>query len=303
MNRNNLPKIISIVGTNASGKSGLGIRLAQRFDGEIVCADSRQINVGFDLCCGKVSGEERKLVRHHMLDVCEVDEDYSVSDFKRDASACIDRILGQGKLPLVVGGTGLYVNALVQGYEFEEEDYNPAYRAELEAMTVRQLQELLPAEGTEKLRNNRSDFHNKRRLVRALEKLRNGESLQPTNAARYNALQIGVTWPKELLDERIDERLARRLEQGMLDEVRDYLKAGRDPEVMIRLGLEYRYITWYLQGRYASYEAFRGALALAIKQFAKRQITWFKKDPAIRWIDMTGDGFAEACRLIEAFLA
>ncbi len=303
MEKNRLPKIIAIVGTNASGKSGLGIRLARKYRGEIVCADSRQVFSGYDLCCGKVNRQERDLVPHHMLDVRSIGEPFSVSDFKAEAIACIDQILASGKLPFLVGGTGLYVNAVVKGYDFETREYNSEYRSGLERFTVAELQNMLPLEGTQSIRSNPSDFNNKRRLIRALEKLEHGESLEPNNQALYRTLQIGVSWPKELLDKRIEERLTRRVQEGMLDEIANYLKAGGDPEVLIKLGLEYRYITWYLRGKYASYEAFYDALACAIKQFAKRQITWFKRDPEIRWIDMTGDYYAESCRLIERFLA
>lgn len=302
MENKQLPKIIAIVGTNASGKSGLGIRLAQKYHGEIICADSRQIYSGFDLCCGKVTRHERDLIPHYMLDVRSVGEPFSVSDYKAEAIMCINIIHDNGNLPFIVGGTGLYVDAVIKGYDFEEREYNSDYRSKLEGLTVTELQNLLPIEGTQSIRNNPSDYNNKRRLIRALEKLENGESLQPINKVVYQPLQIGVTWPKDFLERRIEERLDRRVKMGMLDEINDYLKAGNDPEILVKLGLEYRYITWYLQGKYSSYEEFFEVMACAIKQFAKRQVTWFKRDPTIHWIDMTGNFFSESCQIIEAFL-
>ena len=118
----------------------------------------------------------------------------------------------------------------------------------------------------------------------------------------FDALQIGVTWPKEQLHERIDERLATRLEQGMVEEISSYLDGGGDPEVLYGLGLEYKHIAWYVEGRYASLEEFSEALSRAIKQFARRQMKWFKRNEKLNWIDMSGDSFEEACGLIDAFL-
>lgn len=301
-NRGNLPKIIVIVGTNASGKSALGIELAQKYQGEIISADSRQIYEGFDLCCGKVTKEERELVPHHLLDVCPVGEPYSVSDYQKEVYAVVPQIIQRGHLPFLVGGTGLYVSSVVNGYEFKEEQLDSRLRAELEAKSLEELLKMLPSEGEAYLKDHPADAKNKRRIARMLERVQNGEDLCPRNEPRFRALQLGVSWDREVLDRRIDERLSLRLKQGMVEEVRQYLDAGGDPERMYKLGLEYRYIAWYLAGKYPTFEEFYVELFRAIRQFAKRQVTWFRRDQSIHWLDMGGDCAAQASRLIDDFL-
>ncbi|MBQ2700117.1 MAG: tRNA (adenosine(37)-N6)-dimethylallyltransferase MiaA [Clostridia bacterium] len=298
-----LPKVIVIAGTNASGKSALGIQLAQRYQGEIISADSRQIYEGFDLCCGKVTPEERAMAPHHLLDVRKVGQPYSAADYQRDVYAVIPQIIQRQRLPFIVGGTGLYISAVVRGYEFREEKVDFAFRDAMEEKPLEELQAMLPPDWLAHMSGNQSDINNKRRIIRALERARNGEGPLPANQPRFSALQLGVRWEKEELDRRIDQRLDMRLEQGMVEEVKAYLDAGGDPDCLYRLGLEYRYIAWYLMGKYATFEAFKEELARAIKQFAGRQVTWFKKDPAIHWLDMEKDPVQEASRLIDSFLA
>jgi len=302
MEHHDLPKVIVIAGTNASGKSALGIELARKYNGEIISADSRQIYEGFDLCCGKVTRDEREAVPHHLLDVRRIGEPYSVSDYQKEVYSIVPQIIQRGHIPFLVGGTGLYISAVVNGYEFKEESFDPDFRAGLEAKPLEELWKMLPPEVRASLQENPSDMNNKRRIVRMLERLRNGEDLQTRNHPRFNVLQLGVRWEKEALARRIDERLSLRLEQGMVEEVQKYLDRGGNPEYLYQLGLEYRYIAWYLAGRYASFETFREELSHAIKQFAKRQVTWFKRDPSIRWLDMQDDSITQASQLIDDFL-
>ena len=294
-------KLIAVVGTNASGKSALGIQLAQHFSGEILSADSRQIFRGFDLCCGKVTAEERALVPHHMLDLRNVGESYNVADYQSECYRLIPAIIDRGRLPFIVGGTGLYVSAVVQGYNMMQGDPDPALRAELEEKTIEELYTLLPKETLDAVLQNPSDRKNKRRLIRLVEKSRSGESGE-RNEPRYDCLQLGLTWPMEVLQQRIDRRLDDRLRDGMLDEVRDYLAAGGDPQALIDLGLEYKFIYWYLSGKYSSEAEFKSALSTAIRQFSKRQLTWFRRDKSIHWLNCDGDYGSEAVKLIEAFI-
>jgi len=249
-----------------------------------------------------VTAEERALVPHHLLDVCRVGEPYSVSDYQRAVYSVVPQIIQRGRVPFLVGGTGLYISAVVHGYTFQEEPADPAFRAELEGKSLEELWAMLPPEGAAHLKDNPSDSANKRRIVRLLERLRNGQDLRPRNCPRFSVLQLGVRWEKEVLDRRIDERLSLRLRQGMVEEVRQYLDGGGNPEYLDKLGLEYRYIAWYLAGKYASFEEFYEELSRAIKHFAKRQLTWFKRDPSIHWLDMQNDYKEQACRLIDAFL-
>ena len=298
----NLSKIVVIVGTNASGKSSLAIDLAKKYGGEIVSADSRQVYRGFDLCSGKVTREEREQVPHHLLDVCDIEEPYSVADYQKAAYEVIDQILQRGHIPFLVGGTGLYISSVVRGYDFQEETIDPAYRNELEKKSLEELQDMLSEVAKEVVGENNSDRNNKRRLIRLLEKTRNGEKLTAQNSPRYKTLQLGVTWEKSILHRRIDERLKQRVEQGMIEEVQSYLLAGNSPKYLYRLGLEYRYIADYLEGKYSSFEEFYNNLSQAIKRFAKRQMTWFRKDTTIQWINMEQEYFDQASKLLDSFL-
>ncbi len=299
---NERPKIVAIVGTNASGKSAIGIELAKDFDGEIISADSRQVYKGFDLCCGKVTFEEKQIVPHYLLDVRNIGDPFSVSDFQSMAYDVIPQIIQRHKLPFIVGGTGLYVSSVVNGYLLRGETSEAGLREELDKLDLDELYTRLTPEGKAFLANNPSDRKNKRRVIRVIEKTANGASLYNENAARYNALQIGVTWPKEILHKRIDERLASRIEQGMIDEVKSYLDDGGNADYLYNLGLEYRHILWYLTGKYQSVEEFKIEMSRAIKRFAKRQMTWFKRDKTIHWLDMSSDYLGKARSLIAEFL-
>ena len=225
-----------------------------------------------------------------------------MSDYQKRVYELIPQIAARGRLPFIVGGTGLYIDAVVKGYNFTDEKIDPAFRRELDKKTTEELQAMLSEDAREYLKENNSDYNNKRRLIRAVEKERCDSPLQTKSEPMFDALQIGVTWPKEQLHARIDERLATRLEQGMVEEISSYLDGGGDPEVLYGLGLEYKHIAWYVEGRYASLEEFSEALSRAIKQFARRQMKWFKRNEKLNWIDMSGDSFEEACGLIDAFL-
>ena len=295
-------KLIAIVGTNASGKSAVGLELARRCGGEIVSADSRQILRGYDLCSGKVTAEERQAVPHHLLDIADPGVYFSLADYQTHAYAAIDDILGRGKQPFLVGGTGLYINAVADGYELVDAGPDEALRAQLEAMPAEELVRLLREKSGEV--PDYLDINNKRRLVRACEVLLSGRDFSETRAChpRYEVLKIGVTWERPVLRQRIDERLRRRLEQGMIDEVKLGLEAGVPYEAFYNLGLEYRFIARYLRGEFADFDKFYEKLYTAICRFAKRQMTWFRRDPAIRWLDMHGDPVAQASQWIDAFL-
>lgn len=293
-----LPHMVAVVGTNASGKSSLGVRLAQRFGGEIVSADSRQVFRGLDLGSGKISPEETRGVPHHLLDVCEPNDFFSMADFQNLAYRAIDGILARGRVPFLVGGTGLYVASVTEGYQLSDRVPNLAYREELETKTTPELYEMLASAvpGVEIDRNNRN------RVMRALEKLESGDTQMPSREAKYRVLKLGVSWDRETLKKRIDERLERRMNEGMVDEVRTLIKNGASHEFLMKLGLEYRFLTRYLDGEFASEQEMTEALSAAIKKFAKRQMTWFRRDPDIHWLDMTGDAYGQACALIEEFL-
>ena len=294
-----LPKAVAVVGTNASGKSALGVELALRYGGEIVSADSRQVYRRMDLGSGKITPGEMRGVPHHLINVCEPGDFFSMGDFQRLAYEAIDGILGRGRLPFMVGGTGLYVTAVTKGYRLTGTMPDLAYRDELRGLETPELyRRLLEIEPDVEV-----DPRNRNRVMRYLEKHHDGAAGKEEPEPRYDFLKLGVTWERRVLVERIGERLDRRFAQGMIDEVAALLKEGVEPIFLDRLGLEYKFICCYLTGRIATFDELREKLFIAIRQFAKRQMTWFRKDPEIRWLDMTGDPAGEACRLIDAFLA
>ena len=275
------PKIITVIGPTATGKTALGILLANRFNGEIISADSRQVYIGFDLGSGKASPEEQSAAPHHLLDILPANTRYSAAEFQKDCYQKIEDILSRGKLPIIVGGTGFYVRSVTEGYGFSEMNKNKSEYKQLELLSIEELtQKLASLGGT----ISPTDALNKRRLIHAIQK-----SGTPTaaNNPKYDFLQLYLDFPKEALYKRILKRLDDRIEQGMIDEVKNLLAAGATPQFMHDLGLEYRFTTEYLQGRFNSFEDYREKLFTATKQFAKRQRTWFNKDKNTVKLDMS----------------
>lgn len=293
------PKLVVIEGTNASGKSGLGVALAAHYGGEVVSADSRQVFRGLDLGSGKITPEEMQGVRHHLIDVVEPNDFFSMHDFQRLAYEAVDDVRARGRTPFLVGGTGLYVASVTDGYVMSDTEPDLEYRAYLETMDTPKLYEML----CELRPEMEIDEKNRNRVMRQLEKIHDGDDHSAPNAPRYDCLKLGVTWPRPVLRARIDERLDRRLEQGMIEEVQGLLDRGASVEFLKKLGLEYRFITQYLIGEIPDRNEMVELLRTAIKQFAKRQTTWFRRDKDIQWLDMAGDPFAEACEKIDRFLA
>ena len=292
------PKVVAVVGTNASGKSALGIRLAKQFEGEIISADSRQVFRGLDLGSGKVTTEEMQGVPHYLIDVREPGEFFSMADFQKMSYEKIEEIRARKHLPMIVGGTGLYVDSVLDGYLLSDQEPDLAYRAELEKLTTpalyAKLVTLVPDVNVEK--NNRN------RVMRMLERIHDGDNAVPSKQARYDSLRLGVSWERDVLAKRIDERIRMRLEQGMIEEVQELLDSGVSRDFLLGLGLEYRYITQYLIGEIPDRDDMLAQLAHAIKKFAKRQMTWFRRNPDIIWLGMQGDAYAQACDEIEKFL-
>ena len=292
-----MEKLIVIAGTNASGKSGLGIELAARYGGEVISADSRQVFEGLDLGSGKVTKEEMKGVPHHLIDVCKPGDFFSMADFQRLAYQAIDDIHARGKIPFLVGGTGLYVDSVADGYELSDRAPDLELRAHLETFETPALYEMLK----EKIPDTEIEPKNRNRVMRALERIAADDYQPGRRCPRYDVLRLGVTWDRETLKARIDERLERRLNEGMVDEVRRLMENGASTEFLMKLGLEYRYLTRYLLGE-LGYEQMVEELGRAIKKFAKRQVTWFKKTENLHWLDMKNDPMSQAVSLIDEFL-
>ncbi|MDD3752619.1 MAG: tRNA (adenosine(37)-N6)-dimethylallyltransferase MiaA [Candidatus Colwellbacteria bacterium] len=286
-----LPKILVILGPNASGKSDLAVNLALEKNGEIVSADSRQVYKGLDIGSGKITPKEMKGVPHHLLDVVSPHKVFTASDYSHLARKVTDDILSRGKLPIICGGTGFYIDALIYGNYFAPVPPQPEIRAELEKLSTEEMAEKLAELDPDRFAS--IDKKNRTRLLRALEIVVSTGKPVPKlkKKARYNAEKIGILWPMEKLDKRIEIRLDKRLNpekgKGMIDEVAD-LKfpengKGLSWKRLYDLGLEYRYISLYLKGE-LNYKEMRQQLLTAIKQYARRQMTWFKKDKDIKWI-------------------
>ena len=292
-------KLLVITGTNASGKSGLGIELAKKYSAGIISADSRQVYKGLDLGSGKVTPEEMQGVPHYLLDVAKPNDFFSLVDFQQQAYEAIDNLLEQGTKAFLVGGTGLYINAVVDGYNIKLQNPDMDLRKELNAKTREELIEIIRDKNPQALEG--LDLNNTQRLERTAERALVGDTEKRINTPRYETLVLGVTWPRDVLYERIRERLDRRLDQGMIDEVVRLRAEGATDEFLYGLGLEYRYILMYLRGEFESYQAFYDKLFMEIRHLAKGQMTWFRKRPDIHWIDMTADPIAQATELINRF--
>ena len=281
------PKIIAVVGPTASGKTALGIALAKKFGGEIVSADSRQIYRGMDIGTAKPTAAERRGVPHHLIDIKDPDEDYTVADYQRNAIAAINGIVARGKLPLLVGGTGLYIKSVLENLDIPKTQADPQLRAEIEDEIARDgiaaVFKKLVARDPEAAYV--VDPKNPRRVVRALEvAIATGEPFTAQRVKRkplFNALVLGFDPPPEILRERIDRRVDEMMRDGLADETATLIKKyGRSPAAFGAIG--YREVIAYLDGALSLDEA-AAAIKMNTWHYAKRQMTWFKKDRATRW--------------------
>jgi tRNA dimethylallyltransferase len=299
---NPLPKLVVLLGPTASGKSGSGIRLAQHFNGEIISADSRQVYRGLDIGTAKVTPAEQALVPHHLLDVADPREVYTVVQFQQDAITAIKDTLKRGHQPFLVGGSPHYIQAVVDNLDIPHIEPQPELRAQLEK---RPLPELLAQ--LEKLDPQSAatiDRNNPRRVIRALEVcLISGNPFsQQRKMAEplYQSLLLGIEWPREILYRRIDARVDERMQQGMVQEVQRLLDEGISRERLEALGLEYRYITRLLRGEFKNEDEMVQKLKYAIHDFTRRQLTWFRKDKRIVWVN--GGDWEQAEEVVRDFL-
>ena len=290
------PKIVVILGPTASGKSDL----ARHFNGEIISADSRQVYRGMNIGTGKVTKKEQKLVKHHLIDIASPKKEFNVSDFQKLSGKTISEIISRGKLPIVCGGTGFWIDALAYNTSLPNVPPNKKLRAKLEKQTAEQLFKQLARLDPQRSKN--IDKHNKYRLTRALEIIfATGKPVPPvkSHGSAYEIIWLGITWPKKILTERIKIRLDKRLRQGLVSEIKKLSAAGLSHKRLFSFGLEYRWISEYLQGKTSRQEMAEGLYRDIIK-FSKRQATWFKRNKDIAWINPKKQN--QAFGLVKKFL-
>lgn len=293
--------MITILGPTASGKTPLAAALAQRIGGEIISADSRQVYRRMDIGTGKdladytvANNREAIAIPYHLIDICEPGTKYNLFQYQQDFFDAYNDITGRGKTPILCGGTGLYIEAVLKGYKLSPVPQNQELRDRLEGKSLEELTQMLVSLKAQNGSNmhNKTDVDSCQRAIRAIEiETYNQEHPIPLRELPpIDSLIIGVNIDRELRREKITRRLKVRLEEGMVDEVRGLLNEGIPAEDLIYYGLEYKYLTEYIVGKLTYDEMFR-QLEIAIHQFSKRQMTWFRgmerRGFKIHWIDAT----------------
>lgn len=285
-----LPNVLVVLGPTASGKTSLGVRLAARYGGEVVSADSRQVYRGLDIGAGKDLGEyvvDGRAVPYHLIDIVDLDQEFNLFEYQRRCFATIEGLWARDVLPVLVGGTGLYLESVLQGYRLVEAPEDAAMRAELAALDDARLAERLRSLNPRQ--HNTTDLQDRARTVRAIEIATYSRDHPPAPAPDIRPIVLGTHWPREELRARIWRRLEERLDAGMIEEVRGLLDGGVSPEKLSFLGLEYRYVWDYLRGEIGARVELVQRLGAAIYQFARRQESWFRRmerrGTQIHWID------------------
>jgi tRNA dimethylallyltransferase len=275
--------VIAIVGPTASGKTALAMRVAERVNGEIVSADSRQVYRGLDIGTAKPTALERARVPHHLIDVADPGERYDVLRFQREGRAALAEIRARGRVALVAGGTGLYVRALLDGLELASLPHDPAVRARLESEDLATLHERLRSLDPDAA--SRVDPRNRRRLVRYLEVATiAGGPVPRVRGPRVAALRIGLRPPRDVLIAAIERRVREMVGAGVLEETRALVARGVDPRLPSMSA--HGYVHWAAQLRgEIDLETAVALTARDVRAFSRRQMTWFRRDPAIRWYD------------------
>ena len=285
-------KLITILGPTASGKTNFAAALAAHLDTEIISADSRQVYRSMDIGTGKdladyiVDGKE---IPYHLIDICNPGDKYNVFEYQHDFHRVYTNISAKGKLPILCGGTGMYIEAVLKGYKLLDVPQNPVLRESLKSKTLSELEQIL---ASYKVLHNKTDVDSAQRAIRAIEieEYYKNEAPDTNEYEPINSLIIGINIDRELRREKISHRLRARLEEGMVDEVKGIIDSGVKPEDLIYYGLEYKFLTLYIIGE-LTYNEMVSQLEIAIHQYAKRQMTWFRgmerRGSTIHWIDAT----------------
>lgn len=273
------PKSIIVLGPTASGKTNLGVKIAHTFNGEILSADSRQVYIGLDIGTGKDLEEYSSVsppIPYYLIDIVPVTYEFSLFDYLKYFSLAYEKVISKNKLPVIVGGTGLYLSALIEAYSLAKAPVNETLRTELSRLSIEELQKKL-LELKPKLHNT-TDLLEKERLIRAIEIAlaeKNGEEI--ISVPPLNAIILGIHCEREQLKHRIGERLKQRIQQGLIEEVERLRNEGISNERLFQLGLEYRYVVLYLQGKIKNKNDMFQKLRSAIWEFARKQEIWFRR--------------------------
>ena len=286
---------IIVLGPTAVGKTSIGVAIAHALNGEIISADSRQTYRKLDIGSGKdlneyvVAGDP---VPYHLIDIIDLPDEYTVYNYQNDFYKAFKDIQSRNKLPVVVGGTGMYLDAIVRNYQLVNTPDNKELRKELEVMSLEELGKRLLKD--QPVLHVMADLQEKERLIKAIEIVeakKAGNNTTDINRPEIKPFIIGTTLPRPLMWENIHLRLEERIKEGMIEEVENIHKSGISYERLLKLGLEYRFCSEYLEGKYKSVEEMQEKLFIAIRQFAKRQETWFrmmeKKGVQIYWLPQT----------------
>lgn len=285
-------ELITIIGPTASGKTAFAAALAARLDTEIISGDSRQVYRSMDIGTGKDLADyvvDGKQIPYHLIDICNPGNKYNVFEYQHDFHKAFEEIRKKGKLPILCGGTGMYIESVLRGFKLLDVPQNPALRESLKGKSLAELEQIL---ASYKVLHNKTDVDSAQRAIRAIEieEFYKTEAPDKREYAPINSLIIGVDIDRELRREKISRRLRARLDEGMVDEVRAILATGVKPEDLIYYGLEYKFLTLYIIGQ-LTYDEMVSQLEIAIHQFAKRQMTWFRgmerRGLHIHWLDAT----------------
>lgn len=297
-------KAIVVTGPTATGKTRFAVRLALRFNGEIIAADSRQVYKGLDIGSGKDIEEYRigdTQIKYHLIDVADPSEEYNLMQYRADFANAFKNILQDGKLPFIVGGSPLYISAIINNYELIGGPRDERLRENLAALSNEQLADMLRVMSEDSTKA--IDIRNRNRLLRTIEKL-SSKNVSQFEKIDANWLLIGTYLHRKVVHEKIRQRLETRLKNGMIDEVANLQKSGLSWEKLERFGLEYKWIAMYLQGK-ITFDEMKNILEAKIRQFAKRQDIWFRKLEREGWkiYWMNPEDLTAASELISRFLA
>jgi tRNA dimethylallyltransferase len=292
--------LLVVLGPTASGKTRLGVQLAKALGGEVISADSRQVYRGMDIGTGKDLAEYGD-IPHHLIDIVNPGDEFSLFQFQRLFFEVFAAVRERGNLPVLVGGTGMYLHSVLQGSLLVETPQNPHLRRELADLSMAALSERL--KGSPHRLHNTTDLLERERLVRAIEIAEYGRGREPEPVPEMKPLILGIRWEREALRRRITARLRERLAHGMIGEVERLHQQGVPWETLEFYGLEYRFIPRHLKGELNRNDMLQ-KLGSAIHDFAKRQETWFRRMErsglVIRWLNGDGDPFAEAMEIVQA---